>query len=204
VFDLDGTLVTGDTLLPFLVSYARRRGSVRPLLALPLGLAARLCGVWSARQLKQWLLRRFLGGEPASRLRRHAEWFCRSWVASHLHPVGVARLREHQRAGHRLVLLSASPSLYVPAVAAFLGIEEVVCTRVRVEGGVCDGLLLGPNCKGPHKLSLLREYLGTAVAPRPSFAYGDSPADLHVLHWVGRGFLVGRRACRPVTPGGPP
>ena len=31
VFDLDGTLTTRDTFLPFLISYARKRRLVRPL-----------------------------------------------------------------------------------------------------------------------------------------------------------------------------
>jgi phosphatidylglycerophosphatase C len=204
VFDLDGTLVTGDTLLPFLVSYARRKGAWATLLWLPLALAARLCGAWSARALKQRLLVRFLGGEPAARVRAHADWFCRSWVATHLHPVGAARLREHQQAGHRVILLSASPSVYVPAVAAFLGIEEVVCTQVRMEGGACRGQIVGPNCKGRDKLALLQRHLRPAPGCRPAFAYGDSRADLPVLRWARQGLLVGRAGCRPIDPGPPP
>jgi phosphatidylglycerophosphatase C len=202
VFDLDGTLVTRDTLLPFLVSYARSQGRWRPLLWLPLALVAYLCGIWSARALKQRLLVRFLGGEPEERIRAHADWFCRSWVAAHLHPVGLARLRAHQAEGHRTILLSASPSLYVPAVAASLGIEEVICTRVRVPDGTGRELLVGPNCKGPQKLARLQQHFGETSAPRPSFAYGDSRADLPILRWVEQGFLVGRRGCHPVARGG--
>jgi HAD superfamily hydrolase (TIGR01490 family) len=201
VFDLDGTLVTRDTLLPFLLSYARSRGRLWPLLYLPLALTAYLCGLWSARALKERLLVRFLGGEPASRVREHAEWFCRAWLPSHLHPVGLARLRRHQRQGHRVVLLSASPSVYVPEVAAFLGVEEVVCTRVRVQDGVCQGQLVGPNCKGADKLALLQKHLRTADTPGASFAYGDSRADLPVLGWVEQGFLVGRNGCHPIHAG---
>jgi phosphatidylglycerophosphatase C len=201
IFDLDGTLVAGDTLLPFLVSYARSRHSVLPFLLLPLGLALHLCGLWSARRLKEQLLTWFLGGEPMSRIRDHAAWFCRSWVASHLHPVGIARLREHQKAGHRIILLSASPSVYVPMIAAFLGIDEVVCTQVREDEGNCRGQVIGSNCKGAEKLSLLQGHLSSESPPRHSFAYGDSRADLFVLEWVEEGFLVGRKGCHPVTEG---
>jgi phosphatidylglycerophosphatase C len=102
------------------------------------------------------------------------------------------RLRHHQAAGHRVILLSASPDLYVPAVGRALGIAEVVSTRVAVAGGRCAGHIVGDNCKGENKLEALRRHLGGDVPPPGSFAYGDSRSDLPVLRWVASGYLVRR------------
>jgi phosphatidylglycerophosphatase C len=200
VFDLDGTLTTRDSFLPFLVTYAWRQRRLVPLLLLPFYLAAYLCRLLSDRAAKQGLLVCFCRHASRDALREHAAWFCRTWLPRHLHPTGVAKLREHQQAGHRVVLLSASPSLYVPAIAEYLGISETVCTCVQFEDGVCTGAIVGPNCKGPFKVTLLREYLRTEAAPGNSFAYGDSSSDLPILNWVRQGYLLAKNKGF-VTPG---
>ncbi len=194
VFDLDGTLTRRDSFLPFLMSYAWRQRRLVPLLVLPFYVTAYVCRLISDRTAKQRLIAHFCGNHSEAALREHATWFCRTWLPRYLHADGMAKLREHQQAGHRLVLVSASPSLYVPVIAEELGIAETVCTRVGFQDGLCTGELVGPNCKGPYKVSLLQEYLGCEVAPVVSFAYGDSPSDLPILSWVGQGYLLSRKS----------
>ncbi len=198
VFDLDGTLTVRDSLLPFLISYALRRRRYRPVVVLPFWLLGYACRLLSARSLKERLLTAFLRDEDAASIQDHAARFCQTWIARHLHPVGLARLREHQRGGHRLILLSASPSLYVTHAAKFLGIPEVICTQVGVTDGLCTGAIIGPNCKGEVKLDLLRKHLQVQDAPTDSYAYGDHASDLPVLSWVRHGFLLRRGRCSPV------
>ncbi|HEY1380166.1 MAG TPA: HAD-IB family hydrolase [Gemmataceae bacterium] len=194
VFDLDGTLTARDTFLPFLVTYARRRRHVRPLAVLPVYLGLYACRVLSDRAAKERVLVSFLSGRGKSDVADHADWFARTWVPPRLRPAVVDRLREHQRAGHRVVLLSASPDVYVPAIARELGITEVVCTPVACDDATWHGRLAGPNCKGAAKLARLREYLGCDRWAGESYAYGDRPHDLDVLRWAGAGYLVTRRA----------
>ena len=63
VFDLDGTLVCGDTFLPFLISYARRHRRWRPLLTLPFWLGLYGCRILSDSSAKQRVLIAFLRGQ---------------------------------------------------------------------------------------------------------------------------------------------
>jgi phosphatidylglycerophosphatase C len=198
IFDLDGTLIRGDSLVPFLWSYAtrhRRRWALLRGAAYLVPYAARLL---SARSAKEHLLRQVLGGEPLDRIQAHAEVFARDWAVRHLHPIGVARLREHQCRGDRIILLSASPDLYVPMIARELGVAEVVCTRVEVVGNRCTGKILGDNCKGQAKLARLQSFLGTQEAPPGTSAYGDSRSDLPVLAWASHGWLLTCRGIRPI------
>lgn len=190
VFDLDGTLLTGDSFLPFLVSYGVRRRRVWPLLVLPVVLVLYVLRLWSDRRAKDRLLRAFFAGQELATIAEHAEWFNRNWVAQHLRPELIARLREHQKAGHRVILLSASPDLYVTAIGRMLGIDEVVATRVATKDERCEGRIVGDNCKGQHKVEAITRHLGTDVAPPGSSAYGDSRSDLPILRWAERGFLV--------------
>jgi len=200
VFDLDGTLVRGNSFLPFLVSYAWRRRRVWPLLMLPLYLGLYACRILSDRAAKERVLISFLRGQSTASVDEHAGWFCGWWVRHKLNEEVIGRLREHQQAGHRVILLSASPDVYVPAIGAFLGIDEVVCTQVSADDERWDGAIIGVNCKGDAKIELLRQRLEPHAVPSRSYAYGDSRSDLPLLRWVSEGFLVKRGQLLPVRP----
>lgn len=194
VFDLDGTLTRRDTFLPFLISYAGRRFRVWPLVTLPLYLGLYLCRLIPDRVAKERLLVSFLGGQKRAAVAEHADWFCRNWLIRSLRHDVVEKLREHQVAGHRVILLSASPEVYVPRIAESLEIHETICTRVFGDCHRWDGSLVGANCKGPEKLNRLCEYLADEAEFVESFAYGDRWHDLPVLEWANYGYLWTRKS----------
>jgi phosphatidylglycerophosphatase C len=193
VFDLDGTLIRGDTFLPFAVGYARARRRLRPILTLPLWVGLYAARLMPDHRAKERVLTSFFRGECPTKVGEYATAFTETWVRPRLHEPVFARLTEHLSAGHRVVLLSASPDLYVGAVGRALGIEEILCTRVRRTATAWDGALDGANCKGEQKLVRLRAHLGIDAWLGESFAYGDSSSDLPVLRWASHGFLVNRR-----------
>ena len=203
VFDFDGTLVRGDSFLPFVLSYARSRRRLRPFLTLPVYLGLYATRLLSDRRAKERVLVSFLRGEPKALVTEHASRFWDRWVRPRLYAEVLARLREHQSAGHRVVLLSASPEVYIPVIGQFLAVDEVICTRVKALADSWDGALDGPNCKGAEKVTALQRYLQMDTPPRGSSAYGDSRSDLPVLRWVESGFLVrrGRLEKVPAAPG---
>jgi HAD superfamily hydrolase (TIGR01490 family) len=200
VFDLDGTLTRRDTFLPFLISYGLRNRYPAPLLPLPFHLASYAFRVTTDQVAKQRVIASFLRNQPTDRIADHARWFCDVWLPRNVHPLGIRALRDHQRRGHRTVLLSASPDVYVKPIARTLGIPEVVCTRVSEADGCCTGQLVGDNCKGAAKLLRLKEYLETETPPNPSFAYGNSSHDYHVLRWVHHGLMVRRKSLTRIEP----
>ena len=48
----------------------------------------------------------------------------------------LAALQVHRAAGDHLVLLSASPDLYVPLIGRLLGFERTLCTEIRRGGAI--------------------------------------------------------------------
>lgn len=198
VFDLDGTLVRKDTFLPFLFSYGRRYRRYLSCALMPFPIVAYLAKLMSDRSAKQRLVASFLRNQPQARIDEHAEWFCEHWVTPRLNEPVVEALRRHQSMNHRVILLSASPSVYVPRIGEFLGISEVVCTRVGIQNDTCLGTLVGPNCKGEAKLETLKTYLGMPHPPFGSSSYGDSKHDFPVLRWVDNGLLVRGTQLLPV------
>lgn len=192
IFDLDGTLITRDSLLPFLSSFAWRHKRKARILIIPAVLVLYALRIWPDQRAKQKLLVSICGGYSAKTIQAHAEWFCRNWVAGHQMKEAVQRLRQHQANGDRIILLSASPSVYVPQVARFFGIDEVICTEVGFEQHLCTGGIIGRNCKGSAKLEMLKAHLGDDDA-RFTYGYGDSESDMELLRWTRHGVLVSKR-----------
>jgi HAD superfamily hydrolase (TIGR01490 family) len=205
VFDLDGTLIRGDSFLPFAVGYARANRRMRPLATLPIWLGLYAARLMPDHRAKERVLMSFFRGECPVRVSEYATAFSESWIRPRLREPVFARLTEHLSDGHRVVLLSASPDLCVEPVGRALGIGEVLCTRTRRTPTACEGALDGPNCKGEQKLVRLRAHLGMETWSGESFAYGDSSSDLPVLQWATHGFLVGRSGeLSRVSPAPPP
>jgi len=198
-FDLDGTLTRRDTLMPFLV---RALGASRPYRAvlassLPLARAAALGGA-HRDAAKAAVLGRVLAGVPLARLAEAAESYADHVVAHGLRADVRARVDWHRAEGHELVLVSASPEVYVAPIGSRLGFDAVLATRLEVDtAGVLTGRLLGANCRGPEKVARLRAWRGDAVVL--AYAYGDSAGDREMLRLAetGTDLRRGRRVRGP-------
>ena len=191
-FDLDGTLTHRDTLLPFLHRAVGRGRTYRALLAssLPLARAAAFGG--SHRDMaKAAVLRGVLAGAPLDGLTDAAEAFADHVVAHRLRPEVRDKVEWHRREGHELVLVSASPELYVTPIGRRLQFDTVLATRLEVADGRLTGRLLGPNCRGPEKVVRLREWRGDELAL--AYAYGDSAGDREMLDLAVTAVRLGRR-----------
>jgi HAD superfamily hydrolase (TIGR01490 family) len=171
-FDLDGTLAERDTLVPFL-----RMTVGLPRLCTALGVCSfKLLRARFDRELrdvaKEAVLAATIGGMTEQALRAVGDRYAPT--VSMNEPI-VARLRGHQRAGHQTVVVSASPTIYVDAIAARLGIHAVVATELEVVDGCVTGRFDGRNCRAEEKLRRLEAWLdGREVELH---AYGNAPDD---------------------------
>jgi phosphatidylglycerophosphatase C len=190
LFDLDGTLTWRDTLLPFLLGFTGRR----PHRALGLWrLPFAFLSYWQDRDrgaLKSRVIRMIMRGERRAVIDAWADAFVQNLKAKQrFRPLALAVVEAHRAAGDRLVLMSASPDLYVPLVGRLLGFERTVCTEVEWQGDRLDGHLKTANRRGEEKLrcmtSLREQYPGL-----PIIAYGNSASDLDHMREADRALLV--------------
>jgi len=180
-FDVDGTLTYRDTLMPFLMHVRGRLPVARAVAGAGPVLLRTAAGLESRRSAKEALLVRTLRGWWLDELRPLAEEYAQEVVERQLRPDRVQRLRWHQAQGHEVVLVSASPELYVGAVGRRLGCTAVLASRLEVDRrGRLTGRLFGDNVRGVEKERLLREWLG-ATRPQRLYAYGDSDGDAEML-----------------------
>ena len=191
IFDLDGTITRHDTLWPFISGFLRRHPArwwrLAPCLA---PLTRYLCGSRDRGALKGAIIRWTLGGVSRAALAQWSTEFAARLLRDGLYAEALACIEVHRRAHTHLVLLSASPDLYVPAIAQALGFDECVCTEVRWRS---DGTPGGqPGLRQPARPGEGALRAGTAGRAPTGYsnAYGNSPADLEHLRLVSSGTYV--------------
>ena len=102
-----------------------------------------------------------------------------------IYPEGMRRIREHKRAGHRVLLLTGALDVVVEPLAELLDVE-VDCAHLLVKEGRLTGDLQAPPPAGEARGTLLEEYAArNGIVLSESFAYADSLSDLGMLELVG-------------------
>jgi HAD superfamily hydrolase (TIGR01490 family) len=194
VFDLDGTITRRDTLLPYVMGFPT--STSRKLLGLlvflgPLFLFA--IGRRDHGQLKSAFIRSILGGETRARIQAWTAKFVPALLGQGVYADALSTTARHRQDGARLVLMSASTDLYVPAIGAALGFDEVICTGVRWNGDRLDGHLTTPNRRGTEKTRCFEELRQTHPGLTTA-AYGNAASDLDHLRLADQPLLVNASA----------
>ena len=185
MFDFDGTLTRRDTLLPFL---RRTRGASRTSIAL---LATSLLLLRDRDAAKEAVLRRLLAGQDVDDLRAAATLFADTVITRALRASALERVESHKSEGHELVIVTASPELYVGQIGERLGFAAVLGTRLETDGnGRLTGRLEGRNCRGAEKVERLRAWLGEADGAVTVHAYGDSAGDRQLWEFADHAYRV--------------
>jgi phosphatidylglycerophosphatase C len=195
LFDLDGTLTWRDTLMPFLAGYAfRHPARLMRLWRLAPALIEYAVRGRDRGRLKSRLIRAVMGGDCRADIDAWAESFVRTLGPRRaFRAAALAALEAHRAAGDHLVLLSASPDLYVPLIGRLLGFERTLCTELRWQGDRLDAALTTPNRRGEEKLRCL-DALRPQYPGIPIVAYGNSGSDLAHLRGADRAVLVNGNA----------
>jgi len=100
-------------------------------------------------------------------------------------------IEEHKKAGRKTVIISSSPSETVEAIGEYLGVDDVIATRARLDD---EGKYTGElefYAYGPHKAEAMREMaVREGIDLAGSYAYSDSITDLPMLELVGNPVAV--------------
>jgi phosphatidylglycerophosphatase C len=198
-FDFDGTLTSGGSVLPFLVALRGFWPVFRTVSALAPQLArSAITGGTAADDAKQKLFTRLLGGLPVEAVEERSIAFAQRHLTEHLRRDARQRLEWHQRQGHHVVIVSASPECYVRRAGEILGVDGVLATRLAVSGdGLLTGRYEGKNCRGAEKYARLVAHLRdhgllSGGGDQPElWAYGNSRGDLRLLRAADHGIDAG-------------
>lgn len=178
VFDLDGTLLRGDSFGAFLVASLRRR----PARALVAALAAPLWAPAFAteptrRVAEAFLVRLAFRGAGESAAHAAAREFAASYARGRWADAGLTQVREHLTAGDRVVVATGSWDALARALldAAGLRAVPVVGARITWSGSRVDAV---HPTRGKAKVEALA---AAGYSPPFDAAYSDSAKDLPLL-----------------------
>ncbi|HEX2115875.1 MAG TPA: HAD family hydrolase [Alphaproteobacteria bacterium] len=186
VFDLDGTLVNGDTYRRFLLGFiVRQPKRLARTWSLPFALALYFSGVRDNSWLKTAFLTAVMGGVRRSELEEWSGSFVNDLIARGIRSRALARLRDHQAHGDYVILATASLDAYVEPLARRLGFDDVICSRVVwSEDGRLTGALADGNCYGRRKAECIARLLAASGRSEIDFAYSDHESDRPLLEWA--------------------
>lgn len=190
LFDLDGTLYDGDTMQGYIrFVVGDRRFYWGFLRQSPTLIGLKMLKTVSRKKAKGQFLRYYFQDIPSESLHNSARAFARQCIKNRLKPSTKARLRWHQKQGHRCIIISASLDLWVQPIADELGVESISSKALYQDEKVVG--LDGPNCHGPEKVRRLLEYIDEERY-ETSYAYGDSSGDRELIQWADQGFWVNK------------
>jgi phosphatidylglycerophosphatase C len=190
VFDFDGTVVPGDSLVRFVARAAGIRRLGWALARTGHRVAWAVAGPGDRNTAKAAFINRAFRGLDESELAAVAESFA-SRLRARARPEALARIEWHRDQGHDVVLVSASLALYLEPFARALGGATVLATQLDVgPDGHFTGKLVGENVRGPEKVARLRSWLGDRQVE--VWAYGDSAGDREMLGFADHAFWVRR------------
>jgi phosphatidylglycerophosphatase C len=177
-FDFDGTLSTVDSFVLFL-----RYIAPGPQFWLNLAAALPAFAVYPIRrdrhELKQALSTVFLKNGRVEDIAPYVERFVANVLPRIIRPGALDAIAAHKRDGHRVLLVSASPALYLEPWAKAHGFEATLATQLEVRNGTFTGRIEGRNCRGAEKVRRISAYIGHT--PILAAAYGDSAGDTEML-----------------------
>jgi len=193
-FDLDKTVIAKASMVAFgrpfynegLIS---RRHVVRAmygqLVYMHLG-----AGEQKLARIRESVLRLTRGWDQ-ERVRRIVRETLEATVEPIIYAEAAELIAEHQAAGRRVFIISASPEEIVQPLAEYLGVDDAIASRAQVDA---EGRYTGEMAfyaYGPFKADAM-----TAVARRDgidlaeSYAYSDSYTDAPMLEIVGHPVVV--------------
>ncbi len=105
----------------------------------------------------------------------------------------LALLKEHQKNGDMLILVSGVFQPLLDKLAAGVGVSHAVGTPLEVKGGKYTGRLAGPMTFGEEKATRSLAYIrarGLEIVLGRSYAYADRIYDVPFLQMVGHPCVV--------------
>lgn len=191
-FDMDGTLLCGESQLSFLLWCWWQH------------LAPPVRSLWVVGRYAEYVLgvsRDGLGlresgfalmkGLSSERLEKAAAAFCAGRLGRGLRRQAVPLVEAHRQRGHVTVLVTSACEAVAGPVAEKLGVDALVATRLAAKDGVCTGERVLPEPYGPGKRLLVERFCAEhGVSPKESFAYSDHHSDAPLLEAIGHPVAV--------------
>ncbi len=199
LFDSDGTLYSnqmGRGMMKYEEINGRKAGAQIYFASLMPGFVLNKLGLIKGEAFQQTLmngLTKFIKGLNLKEASFHFEWLANEFLLPSQRADVVARLKDHQSQGHRVVIASGSFTPCLDLIGKHFGVADLIGTQLEVENERYTGKMIPPLITGRAKADKVGELLSagdTVVDWSSSYAYGDSFTDRDMLNLVGHPVAV--------------
>lgn len=119
------------------------------------------------------------------------EWF-EHYGKHSFNSIILKEIKKHQRNSAIVVIVSGSFEDCIHPIAEYLGISEIVCTKLKINRGLYTGQIDGAPTIGEGKAKGIMQFIGSrSLSLSGSYAYGDHISDLNMLSLVEHPVIVG-------------
>lgn len=197
IYDMDKTVTRRATYNGFLMHMAWHKSPWRLfyLPALPLGLLLYATRIWNRVRLKQFAQSLLIGRKvPRAQFARHLEQHAELVLGRNVYQEAKWRIEAEKAEGYRHVIATASYRLYVEAIAARLGFDDVIATELATDdNGHVLALIDGHNCYDMAKLERVTRWMAASGLSRENChirAYSDHVSDAPLLSFADEAFAT--------------
>ncbi len=152
--------------------------------------------------MNAWFYRTYFAGISVNLVESIAEdWYMQSTKKEGFwNKVTLKRLKDHQRQGHAIVLVSGSFREVLSPLAKYLSASAIFCSPLVEENGRYTGEMDGIPIIGAGKAhAVVQHLMKHEINHTSSFGYGDDPSDLAFLGCLGHPYLVVKKENRQMN-----
>lgn len=184
LFDFDDTLCRGDSILPFLMFAMERKVAPKGQLwqaamgYLDYRIDPNQDAAAKARALS------FMKGRTQQEMDDLSRDFFAGRLKGRFFTDGLREMERLKAEGKRIVVISASPEVYMRLLPAYMPVDAVLATPCTLDAEKRYTGEVPVNCRGEEKLRRLRVYLeehDLSIDRAASCSYGDSLGDRPML-----------------------
>ena len=185
-FDMDKTILSVNSATLYMrYRYQRGEMSKRELIR---GLGAYLKYKIGMLDIRSWTVDMMVqfSGQSEKQLEEEAIAWVEDAVVETVYPEAERLVEEHLAKSHVVAIVSGATAFVVRPIAARLGIEHILYTRLEVENGLFTGRVIEPICFEEGKIYWLQQFIEEhGIDLAKSYFYSDSITDLALLDLVG-------------------
>lgn len=179
LFDFDGTLTFRDSLLDFLFYAVGLHRMVAGAAYLSPALLAYCFRILDHSDAKQKVLQYFFSGWETEKMQRLSHNYSLGRLPKIIRSAGLKRMHWHMKQGHEVLIVSATPEIWIRAWAEEQSVGLMGTLLEEAEGRI-TGKYQGVNCNGVEKVRRIREKHNLQGFDK-IYAYGNSSGDRPML-----------------------
>ena len=102
------------------------------------------------------------------------------------------KIESLKKEGYRVVVVTASPDIYMDYLAEKYGFDDCICTLTEKTGDILTGKLKRKNCNYAEKVVRIKES-GICQSGGRIIAFGNSKGDKEMLHLADEYYIVDKK-----------